>query len=48
MKKKAKKTPKIRKKWVINPKTRIKKSKKVYNRKKIKKELKETIKEVKK
>ena len=48
MKKKARKIPKIRKKWAINPKTRVKKSKKIYNRKKLKKELKEVIKEVKK
>ena len=32
-KKKAKKRIKVRKKWVINPKTRVKESKKVYSRK---------------
>ncbi|MBN1353391.1 MAG: hypothetical protein JW994_01810 [Candidatus Omnitrophica bacterium] len=34
--KKRKKSIKIRKKWVINPKTRIKKSEKIYSRKKSK------------
>ena len=36
-KKKAPKTPKLRHTWAINPKTRIKPSKKRYNRKNWKK-----------
>lgn len=34
---------KIRKAWSINPKTRVKKSKKIYSRKKLKKEIKNEI-----
>lgn len=37
---------KIRKKWTINPKTRVKKSKKKYSRKKAKNEAKDEIDEV--
>ena len=31
------KKPKVRRVWAINPKTRVKKSKKIYNRKEVKK-----------
>ena len=43
---KAKKRIKIRKTWAINPKTRVKKSKKVYSRKKNGKNVKKEIKEL--
>jgi hypothetical protein len=36
---------KIRRYWNINPKTKIKESKKIYNRKLIKKEIKEALKQ---
>jgi hypothetical protein len=36
---KAKKRVKIRKRWAINPRTRVKKSKKIYSRKRNKKPL---------
>lgn len=41
MKKKTPKKPKVRKKWIINPHIRIKKSLKLYNRAKAEKEFKE-------
>jgi len=34
---------KIRRRWKINPKIRIKKSKRIYNRKKAKRELKKEL-----
>jgi hypothetical protein len=34
---------KLRKVWLVNPKTRIKKSKKIYQRQKAKQEIKKTI-----
>jgi len=37
--KKNKKRIKIRRRWVINPKTRVKKSKKIYSRKKKRREI---------
>ena len=40
---KKKKRVKIRKFWAINPKTRVKESKKIYSRKKNKKRLKKEI-----
>jgi hypothetical protein len=36
---------KIRKTWIINPRTRVKQSKKIYKRTKLKKELNRIIKE---
>jgi len=36
----------IRKTWIINPKTRIKKSGKIYNRQKSKQELKKRLEEL--
>jgi len=47
MDKKTIKKPKVRKKWIINPKTQVKKSKKSYKRQEAKKELKEFVREVK-
>ena len=44
---KRKKRIKIRKKWLINPKTRVKKSKKLYSRKKNRKRFKKEIEELK-
>ena len=43
-----KKRIKIRKKWVINPKTRIRESKKKYSRKKNKKRFKKELEELQK
>jgi len=43
---KAKKRIKIRKTWAINPETRVKKSRKVYSRKRNKKGVKKEIKEL--
>jgi len=43
---KRKKRVKIRKTWKINPRTRIKKSKKLYSRKSRKRRLKKEIKEL--
>ena len=42
---KPKKKVKVRKKWVINPKTRVKESKKVYSRKRTKSRFKKELKE---
>jgi hypothetical protein len=39
---------KIRKTWLINPATRVKKSKKIYSRQKIKEETRKRIKDEKK
>ncbi|NQT95666.1 MAG: hypothetical protein HQ572_04370 [Candidatus Omnitrophica bacterium] len=47
MDKNSSKAPKIRKRWSINPKTRVKDSKKIYKRQKRKKEIKEIAEEVK-
>ena len=47
MRKKVSKIPKIRRKWVINPKTRIRESLKRYKRAKAKKELRKIRKRVK-
>lgn len=47
MKRKAPKKPKIRRKWVINPRTRVKESLKTrHKRAKVKKELKQIIKRI--
>lgn len=46
MKRKTPQIPKIRKTWVINPKTRVKESLKKYKRAKVKKELKKITKEL--
>ena len=43
MKKKARSLVKVRRRWRINPKTRVVKNRKVYSRKKIKKSLKIVI-----
>jgi len=47
MKKKPNKRVKIRKTWSINPKTRVKESKKVYKRARLKQALGKKLKEVK-
>ncbi|NQU95281.1 MAG: hypothetical protein HQ549_03490 [Candidatus Omnitrophica bacterium] len=44
MNKMRKRRVKIRKKWVINPRTRVKESKKIYSRKTSKKQLKKELK----
>ena len=48
MKKGGKLPIKVRKRWVINPKTRIKRSEKVYSRPKEKTKLKRALKETNK
>jgi len=45
---KRKKKVKIRKKWHINPRTRVKESKKIYSRKRNKNKLRKEIKDLKK
>lgn len=44
----AEKSVKIRKSWAINPATRVKISKKVYSRRKVKQELKRIVEDEKK
>ena len=43
MNKMRKRRVKIRKKWVINPRTRVKESKKIYSRKRSKRRLKKDL-----
>lgn len=44
MKRKTPKIPKIRRSWIINPKTRVREGLKKYKRAKVKKELREILK----